>query len=288
MPMVGVKCDDPEHYGLKVPFEDCINCAIAGGPRRCHTPYPLLVDMAKKQHGRKDAGLSATMVLDACPRRVVLSLGEEYYEHPDDYLARFNGTLWHTAMEEHDSPREDIVEEVRFRKSYPVEVDGEVVWFYLTGKPDHINKPRRLIIDYKTCESVFAKPVSIGQPKDGHEPQLNIYLDLVDGGTAIKTGEVVHIPIEHAGIIYISPNKRKPKNPAGEVMTRFRKVPVRVWSPDERLAYIQRVAYPIVAATARGDLPPVLYEPNGNRSWRCASKLCALREVCDAHAAAGR
>jgi hypothetical protein len=71
-------------------------------------------------------------------------------------------------------------------------------------------------------------------------------------------------------------------------MPRFRKIPVRVWSADERLAFIQELARPFVESKVYGTLPPVLYEPNGNRSWRCSSKLCALREVCDMHAAAGR
>lgn len=289
MPLVGVKCDSPQHYGQTYSFPDCLNCAIEGGPRRCNVPYPMLVAMAQAQHGRKHAGISATMILDVCPRKVVLSLSEEFYEHPEDFLARFNGTLWHTALEKYSTPSVRVIEEVRFRKRYPVTVDGETVDFELTGKPDHVNLDRLLILDYKTCASVFAKPVSQGLPKPTHEEQLNIYLDLLDGGEVVKTGERVDIRIEQAGIIYVSPGARKPANPTGEPQSRFRKVPVRVWSADERHDFIVRRARPFVESKLRGELPPLLYdEKTGKRHWLCASKFCALREACDLAAMAGR
>lgn len=289
MPLVGVRCDSKQHYGQRYSFDECLECAISGGPRRCNVPYPMLVAMAQAQHGRKDAGISATMILDPCPRKVALSLEEDFYEHPEDFLARFNGTLWHAALEQYSTPSDDVIEEVRFRKTYTIVVDGVEYEFALTGKPDHINKARKLILDYKTCQSVFAKPVSLGKPKPNHEEQLNIYIDLVDGGEVVKTGEVVHIEIEHAGIVYVSPGARKPPNPTGEPQSRFRKVPIRVWSPEERREFIVAKARPFVEAKVRGELPPLLYdEKTGNRHWLCASKFCALRDACDAAAIAGR
>lgn len=264
MSLIGVKCDDVAHYADEFTFDECIQCSLSGGPRRCHAPTGLLVAMASAQRDRKDAGVSATMLLD-CPRKVALQTTHDWTEHPSDFWSRFRGTLWHHAVEHYAVQSDALVNEVRRRKSY--NVDG--VDMQITGKPDHVNTDRGLILDFKSCASVTAKPISAGKPKDGHEAQLNIYIDLCDGGANMQTGEIEHIAINTAGIVYLD-------------MKSYRKVPIRIWSADERHAFIVDKLRPLKVFRETGELPGLLYNERGRRSWKCAHKWCALRDVCDA------
>lgn len=264
MALVGVKCDDIGSYGDEFTFKECIACSLAGGPRRCHAPTSLLVAMAKAQDDRRDAGISATMLLD-CPRKVALQTTEDWTEHPADFWSRFRGTLAHMALEHYAVDAEHLVNEVRRRKTY--EVDG--VEIAITGKPDHIDRERGLILDFKTCQSVAAKPVNAGTPKPGHEEQINIYADLCDGGVNMRTGEFEAIEIVAGGIVYLD-------------MKSYRKVPVRIWSADERRAFIVERLRPIADFRRTGALPGLLFDETGRRSWKCSAKWCALREACDA------
>jgi hypothetical protein len=268
--LVGVKCDDIGAYADEFSFEECIACSLAGGPRKCHAPTALLVAMAQAQHDRKDAGISATMLLD-CPRKVALQTTEDWYEHPADFWSRFRGTLAHMALEHYAVDAEHLVNEVRRRKTY--EVDG--VEIAITGKPDHVDVSRGLILDFKTCQSVGAKPVGAGKPKDGHEAQVNIYADLCDGGVNMTTGEFETIEVTRGGIVYLD-------------MKSYRKVPVNIWPAEERRAFIVERLRPIADYRRTGVLPGLLYDTERPtmRSWKCASKWCALREHCDL--AAGR
>ncbi len=270
MALVGIKCDDLAHYGEEFSFDTCIACSLAGAPRRCHAPTSLLVAMAKAQDDRRDAGISATMLLD-CPRKVALATETDWCEHPADFWSRFRGTLWHHAMEHYGVVADHIDDEVRRRKTY--DVDG--VPMAITGKPDHVNKQRGLVLDFKSCTSVTAKPISLGKPKESHEEQINIYIDLCDGGARLDTGEIEHVAIAQAGIVYLD-------------MKSYRKVPVRVWSADERHAFIVDRLRPIARYRREAILPDLLFDDKGRRSWRCASKWCALREACDAATDAGR
>ena len=263
MALVGVLCDDIAAYGDEFTFDQCIACSLAGQPRRCHAPTPLLVAMAEAQRDRKDAGVSATMILD-CPRKIALQGQHDWREHPASYWARFRGTLAHAMLEQYAPPTDAAIIEVRRRKTYTV--DG--VDIAITGKPDYIDVERGLLLDYKTTQSLDRAPVKQGKPKPDHEEQINIYADLCDGGARLDTGEIEDIQITAGGIVYMD-------------MKSYRKVPVRIWEPDEREAFIVERLRPLAAFRATGELPPVLTEPGGQRSWKCAHKWCALREVCD-------
>lgn len=263
MALVGVLCDDMAAYGDPFSFDQCIACSMAGTPRRCHAPTPLLVAMAEAQRDRQDAGVSATMILD-CPRKIALQSQHHWHEHPTSYWARFRGTLAHAMLEQYAPPSDTTVVEVRRRKTYTV--DG--VDIAITGKPDYIDVARGLLLDYKTTQNLEHAPVKHGKPKEGHEEQLNIYADLCDGGARLDTGEVEDIQIVAGGIVYMD-------------MKSYRKVPVRMWDPDERETFIVERLRPLAAFYASGELPPILVDDKGQRSWKCAHKWCALREVCD-------
>lgn len=275
MSLIGIKCDDLACYGEEFTFDECVACSLTGGPRRCHTPTPLIVAMAKAQHDRKDAGISATMLLD-CPRKVALQSTEDWTEHPEDFWYRFRGSIAHMALEHYAIDLENVVCEVRRRKTY--EVDGVDV--AITGKPDLVDAARGFILDYKTCNSVGEKPISLGQPKPGHEEQVNIYADLCDGGVNMDTGEIERFEINLGGIHYMAFSKKR----GGAGATAFyRKVPVRIWSADERHAFIVDRLRPIAEFKRSGKLPGLLMDekfPN-SRSWKCADKWCALRDACD-------
>lgn len=259
MGLVGVICDDDEQ---KYDFEACITCSLKGFPRSCHAPTSLIVAMSKNQEERKDAGLSATALLD-CARKVILSQEEEFYEKPSAYHARFRGTLTHLLIEEYGSGLEGVVQEQRVRKS--LDVDGLQV--EITGKPDWIDVNRKLIVDYKSCVSLNRKPINAGKPKDGHESQVNIYRWLVAGGINMVTNEVVDYDIELGGILYIS-------------MEGSRKVPVRIWSLDETEEFLRDRLRPHLEYKQTKRLPPILSNEKGERSYLC--NYCALREACDA------
>src|SRR5690606_7046191 len=97
----------------------------SGSDRWCHAPYALIKGMASNSEERKDAGLSATMLLDPCARRVILQQEEEFHEPPSRYWARFRGTIGHLMMEQYDDGGEGIIQEVRFKKT--IELDGEEI-----------------------------------------------------------------------------------------------------------------------------------------------------------------
>ncbi|MCA9862086.1 MAG: hypothetical protein KC432_03670 [Thermomicrobiales bacterium] len=221
-------------YGDPFSFDQCIACSLAGQPRRCHAPTPLLVAMAEAQRDRKDAGVSATMILD-CPRKIALQGQHDWYEHPASYWERFRGTLAHAMLEQYAPPSDAAIVEVRWRKTYTV--DG--VDIAITGKPDYIDTERGLLLDYKTTQNLGHAPVKHGKPKEMHEEQINIYADLCDGGARLDTGEIEAIQIK-----------------------------------VERLR-------PLAEFYATSTLPPILVDDKGQRSWKCAHKWCALREVCD-------
>ena len=226
--------------------------------------------MSRNQEDRKDAGMSATMILD-CPRRVILSKEHDFYERPEDYEARFYGTIGHAGFEMYGGEFEGVIQEQRYRRS--LDVDGVEV--EITGKSDWVDKERHLIIDYKFIDSVTSKPVSVGLAKDGHESQVNVYRWLVAGGTNMVTGEVDHIDIEYGGIHYVTRGKKVDKN-----KPTARKVAVNIWTLEETEEFIRERLRPHVVYQQTKELPPILTDEKGRRHYFC--NYCPLREACDA------
>jgi hypothetical protein len=269
MGLKGVLCDaDGEAYS----FDECLACARAGGPRRCDNPLPLLVAMSKNQRERKDAGISATMLLD-CPRKVILMQEEDYYEKPSSYWARFRGTIGHLMMEAYGSDEANVVQEIRFRKS--VEIDG--VSIEITGKADWTDLKRKLLIDFKSTKSINRKPIKDGLPKEDHPKQVSIYRWLMWGGVNMETTDLLpemktqHIEIDQAGILYFD-------------MSGTKKVAAPLWSLDETEAFIIERLRPIVRYRTDKEMPPLWMNERGYRHVLC--DYCALREACDARQAA--
>lgn len=221
--------------------------------------------MASNQEERKDAGMSATTILNICPRRVILEKEHDFTEPVDRYWARFRGTISHLMMEAYDEGGEGIIQEVRFRKK--VVVDG--VEFEITGKMDHVDTVNQYILDYKSIESVNRKPFNEGGYKPEHAQQVSVYRWLLSGGTNMETNEVVDYPIRSAGIIYFD-------------MKAPLKVGVPLMSLEETEEFIIERLRPFVHYQQTGELPGFLLLDNGKRHYFCGP--CPLREICDARA----
>src|SRR5690606_28740514 len=142
-------------------------------------------------------------------------------------------------------------QEVRFKKTITVtlDIDGEPteVEVEITGKMDHVDTNQKLIIDYKSIKSINAQPVNKNMCKPEHEQQVSLYRWLLDGGTNMETGDVVHYPIERAGIIYFD-------------MTGVRKIGAALMSPEETHQFIVDRVTPIAQYKATGTLPDLLYD----------------------------
>lgn len=262
--LVGVICEDD---GQQYPFDECIACSLNGGPRRCNFPPSLMIAMARNKSERKDAGISATAILD-CPRKVILTRETDYHERPSAYWARFRGTIGH-LMHEHYAPDLDhIVQEVRRRKT--IDVDGVPV--EITGKPDWVDVERGLIVDFKSVKSVNVKPIKDGLPKEGHTEQVNVYAWLCAGGTNMDTGEIEHFEIAKGGIQYFC-------------MSGTVKVGVDIWPLDETEAFVRERLRPQVRYQRTGELPPFWRDERGNRHVLC--NYCPVREVCDERGESG-
>lgn len=275
MPLIGVVCDseNPEYAGEKLSFDACLLCARrSGSDRWCHAPYALINGMASNSVERKDAGLSTTMLLDPCARRVILQQTEDYYESPKAYWARFRGTIGHLMMEQYDGGGDGIIQEVRFKKAITIDIDGEEVEVEITGKMDHVDENQELIIDYKSIKSINAQPVNRGQCKPEHAEQVSIYRWLLWGGTNMETGDTVQIKISKAGIIYFD-------------MSGVRKIGAPLMSLDETEAFVRERVEPFARFQRTGELPDLWYDDRGYRHRWC--DYCPVREICDRKAEEG-
>ena len=260
MPLVGVLCEDPRHFGEPHTFEEYLDL-LKRGECKTHCPIEMVVAMARNNEERSDAGVSATMLL-GCARQVALASEYDYFEFPSQYWHRFRGTLGHFMLEYYDEGDPDVIREIRMFKS--IEVLGKTV--VLSGRPDKINVRIKLILDYKSTKEV---PL---EPKLSHEQQVNIYRWLLAGGVRGDTGEIVNIEIERGGIQYFDMNEPM-------------KHTVPIWPLEETEAFIVERLTPIVRWQVTGELPPVWYD-NGRRHPLCNPKWCPLRKVCDDRAKA--
>lgn len=255
MPLIGVYCEDESHYGQPHSFTEYLEL-LKNEECVTHSPIELVVAMSRNSEERKDAGYSATTLLD-CPRKIILASEHDYYEFPSKYYARFRGTIGHFMMEAYAEDDPDVVRELRVSKT--ITVRGRT--FVLTGKFDKYNKRTKLLTDYKTIESV-----PYDGPKEKHPPQLNIYQWLLWGGTIMETGEQIFWPVERMGIQYLD-------------MSEPLKVKADVWDLVEVEQYIHDALVPFVVYQETGQLPPILKNADGRRHPFC--KSCALREPCD-------
>lgn len=274
MPIKGIICSskNPAFEGEEVSFEDCLNCARIGygmevegreedGLRWCHAPYPMIKQASMNQEERKDAGLSVTMLLNDCPRQVILQQEHDYSEPAMSLWARFRGTVSHLMMEEYDEGGEGIIQEVRFSKS--ITVLGEEVT--ITGKMDHVDVGRKYILDYKSIGSVNTKPVNQGIAKPEHELQLNFYRWLLLGGTRMDTNEEVFHDIERGALIYFD-------------MKAVRKVKAEMMDMDDIEVELRRRLEPFVLYRRDGTLPERMTLGSGKPHYFC--QVCPVRDIC--------
>lgn len=267
MPLVGILCDDPKFKGEPYDFETCLSCSRSGGPRSCSSPYQLIYAMGQNQIERKDAGISATMLLD-CSRRVILQQEEDYREHPSAFWPRLRGTLAHLLVEQYSDGLEPKIAEVRFRRTITIGDDN----FEITGKPDMILPERKLIIDYKSNKNVddSYSPMIKGQAKQEHVEQINIYRWLIAGGVNMDTGEITEIEIEHGEILYF------------DLMRWKEPISVPIWPLEQTEEFIRSRIAPIHTYRTTKEMPPKLTDFFGDPHIFCS--FCPLRKQCDARA----
>lgn len=207
------------------------------------------IKSARDNHlGRMDAGISASVLL-SCARAVAL---QERYDHYEPIIVAYNkfrGTAVHGMMEDPDPP-DHIIEERRVERV--VDVDGFP--FRISGKPDRADKPAKLLIDYKSCHTV---PTKI---KKRHKYQLSIYRYLLADGVFVDTGEVCQVPIERAGIHYITWQTKVEKA--------WRKVPYELYPLEEIEDFIIERARPIKQWQETKELP-ACNDLEPSRYWDC-------------------
>lgn len=265
MPLVGVICDDPKYKGITYDFDTCLQCSRTGGPRSCSSPYPLIYAMTQNSVERRDAGISATMLLD-CSRRVILQQEEDYYEPPSAYWPRLRGTLAHLLVEQYCDGLDPKVAEVRFKRT--IVIDDEE--FEITGKPDLILPDRKLIIDFKSNKDVedSYQPMKNGKAKTEHVEQINIYRWLVSGGVNTETGEITHIDIDYGQILYF------------DLMRWKTPISVPIWPLETTEEFIRSKVRPLHKYKTEGILPEKIKDFFGDRHIWC--QFCPLRDQCDA------
>lgn len=232
------------------PFDVCITCHENLDPNRnCMAPTALLKAMRDNSKTRSNAGVSASTLL-SCPRAVALQTMFDYYETPISGWNKFRGTLVHHLMEYDESPPDWIIKERRVERF--IDVGGEA--FRISGQMDYIDTKNKILIDFKT------KPNLPRKMDERHEAQLNIYIFLLADGVFCDTGEIVHIPIERAGIHYLtfqtSPDKA------------WLKMGYPVWDAEAIQAFVLERAEPIAAWQRGGGIPacsPYAHNPR----WKC-------------------
>lgn len=201
MPLVGTICCQD---GTPKSFDQCIGNCREGG---CEHPLPILMSMSKESDRRQDVGYSAS-TLSQCPRQFVLGSRNDYYENPDDYYARWMGTLGHLAVES-SGPYDGVVQEVRY--SHTIQVDG--VEMELSGQPDWYDSNAGGLDDYKYT----GYPPK--EPREEHKAQLNVYAWLLENNG---------LPVETARVIYLHPKSRQ----TGKRQTTYH---VPLWTHDAEI-----------------------------------------------------
>lgn len=244
MPLVGTICCQD---GKPKSFDQCIGSCREGA---CEHPLPILVSMSKESSRRQDVAYSSS-TLSQCPRQFVLMQRNDYHENPDDYYARWMGTLGHLAVES-SGPYIGVSQEVRYH--FPVSVDG--LDFELSGQPDWYDTSLHQVDDYKYT----GYPPNA--PREEHEAQLNVYAWLLENNG---------LPVETARVIYLHPKSRS----TGKRQTTYH---VPLWSTDAVERYIVDKLRPHAGYALDGNLIKLSLDPVKD-AWK--SQFCAFRHQCN-------
>ncbi len=281
MPLQGTICCQT---GQPRSFAECEQECRAG---MCKHSLPILVNMRKNTERRQGIGISAS-TLSSCPRQVILQARNDFYEDPEDYYARWQGTVGHYAVEM-DGPYDGVVQEVRFYR----EITVEGIAFEVSGQPDWIEPEIGLIADHKFTTH---KP---REPKQDHISQLNVYRWLAEGGYTrgvveefvdynrsgmpeykeesylSHTGDE-HNPLPHDFSVsnlriyyYHGPSKDKSRH------TEFN---IPLWDTNDVEAYIRSKLHPHARYIKTGSLVGVGVSGPENQ-WRV--NYCPLRHDCN-------
>lgn len=269
MSLSGIKCCTT---GKDEPFEYCLSCSLRGNPHKCKWPFALIAYMASKDASREGAGRSATQ-LTGCSRQVLLRDLYEFTEEPGDMWARFRGELGHEMVGRYADKVPDGLMEVRIRKTYevdgvPIELSGKPDWVVPVGPDGQVD-----ITDFK---STIRKVSSIKQVKKEHIEQVNIYANLLAGGTRDDTDEEVWFEPVSARVTYFD-------------MESAKTIEVDVWHPDDTRALVVDRLRPYLLHQQTGILPDLLPSKVVTSPRTGARQVtrhplcnyCAVRDVCD-------
>jgi hypothetical protein len=156
----------------------------------CNFTYPYLKAISSHAAGRKNAGVSATM-LNGCLRKAKWQQTRPYAQYPRELMAATGGTAWHDHLERYNEP--EAICEVRLRYTLP---SGRAI----TGKMDRYRPDLGRLEDYKRKGDgkIFTSP-----PEE-YTLQLNVYrLFLTRGAICVDedhptlgVGERVQGPVD--------------------------------------------------------------------------------------------
>lgn len=244
MAIVGIVCMEDGSYQS---FDHCIHkheCFEANCPA---LTFAIKLQRDNMKH-RKDAGISASTLL-SCPRTVGLLTHYDYYEPVADGWVKSMGTIIHSMIESDPDDLPNRIRERRIKKE--IEVDGE--WYEVTGQPDDIDTFYKVVIDYKTKESLPTKADA------GHEYQFNVYAWLCDGGTFTDNGERIDVKIERGGMHYVT---RKSSNP-------FKKIGYPIWPTAKTEEMIRQRLRPIIEFRKTDIIPEHNPYQTFGGNWKC-------------------
>lgn len=222
-------------------------------------PESIVRAVANDGYSRGDADISVTQLI-APPRQVALmeQHADEIEEDVSDRIWSLMGQVVHGILERSASP-DALTEERLFMR---------VRGWTISGALDHVTMPDRTCIDdYKTCSSWSV----IFGPKVEWICQLNVYAELLS-----RYG---FDDIAHLNVIAIlrdwQKNKAKfdPSYPQQQVV----RVPLPVWSPADRLAYIEERVR--LHQAARERLPECSADDRWNRGSKWAVMSSARKRA---------
>jgi len=225
----------------------------------------MLKYLEQSEASRAGISHSVTTLL-GCSRRYYLQQRVEYYEHPDEAVARYVGDAVHAYTDALLKDEVGYVGETRIFCQVP---DDEGHPFLLSGQADQRWFGTK-VIDLKTTREIPAVPWS------SHVAQVNAYAYMLGHGWD-ERGQPLRHQITDGQVIYLSPNQQKVKV-----------VPVPIWDPDTVLALFRRqiAVHRLVEET--GEYPPLLpamvtRSRDGRhmvkRDTRCG--WCPVRFECD-------
>lgn len=290
MPLSGVICC---RTGEPSRFDSCVNCAKYGSPEPCKHPFPVITAMRDNKSARESSlGTISTTELLGCHRFQTLAEGHDYYEDPEDFKARFKGTLVHAGLDAITDPEEDAINEVRFFKD--IDIDGTT--YTISGTPDVILPEFRSgdgkgrIIDGKSAGR--RKLHQDMEASDDHVRQVNIYRWLLWNGYRKELGERDVVVDEDTVTIGSEKRVRARYQIDSAVIwyigdTDLREVEVPVWPIHVVEGMIVSLLQNIHDHQLEPILPSTYVKRRATglteevRHYKCVS--CPLRSVCDTY-----